>query len=142
MKKFFRLVMPIVIATTLGPLVGGLLFCLLAVVTALFDQPGGMDGLFGLFVAYIMFAYLEGVPIALLAGILMSVWMLWRSPGFLAAVAAGLFAVILFRLADEIGLLSPIGGSLVFNNFVLTLVVAAIAGGVCWLLTRRFVKYV
>jgi hypothetical protein len=141
MKKFLRLVMPVVIAIVLGPLVGGLLFCLVALVTVLFDQTGGMDGLLGLFVLYIMFAYFSGGPIALLAGILMSVWMIWRPPNFLAAIGSGLIAVLLFRLADEIGLLDLIGGSLVLNNFALTLAVAAIAGGVCWLLTRRFVKY-
>jgi hypothetical protein len=74
---------------------------------------------------YIMFAYLEGGVIALLAGFLMSMWMIWHAPGFVGTIIAALGSVCLYRLAAELGILSPGGASLVRNNFSLTLVLAA-----------------
>jgi hypothetical protein len=96
--------------------------------------------LFGMFGVYIMFAYLEGGPIALLAGLLVSIWMIWHPPGLAVAIVAAIIAIGLCRLADEIGVSSPIGGPLVSNNFALMLALAVIAASVCWLLTRRFVR--
>jgi hypothetical protein len=142
MKKLGRLLLPIVIAVVLGPLAAGLMFCLLAVFTFVFDQTGGLPlaDLLTIFGVYIVFAYIEGGAIALLAGVLVSIWMIWRPPGVVVAIVAATAAIGLFRLAAELGFLSPSGGSLVRNNLTLALVVAVIAAGVCWLLTRRFAR--
>jgi hypothetical protein len=142
MKNVVRFLMPIAIAVVLGPLTAGLIICLLAFSTYFFDPSGGMPiaDLFRMFGIYIMFAYLGGGPIALLAGLLVSIWMIWRPPGFVVATVAAITAIGLCRLADEIGMFSPIGGPLVSNNFALMLVLAIIAASVCWLLTRSFVR--
>ena len=95
-------------------------------------------GLLVMFGIYIIFAYFEGGPIALLAGLLVSIWMIRRPPGFIVAIVAAVAAVGLYRLAADIGWLSPSGGSLVVNNLALTLAVSVVAAGVCWLLMRRF----
>jgi hypothetical protein len=142
MKKLIRLLMPIVIAGVLGPLIAGLIFCLLAVSTSLFDQAGGtpLADLLPMFAVYIGFAYLEGGAIALLAGALVSLWMIWRPPGFLVAIAAAIIAVVIFRLAADSEPLGPIGGGMVRNNLALALALGVIAAGICWLLTRRFIR--
>ena len=137
MKRLARLLMPIVVAGVLGPLIAGLIFCLFALFTYVSD-PGGISlaELFTIFGIYIIFAYFEGGAIALLAGLLVSIWMIRRPPGFVVAIVAAVAAVGLYRLAADIGWLSPSGGSLVVNP--LTLAVSVVAAGVCWLLMRRF----
>ncbi len=106
------LLMPIVVAGVLGPLVAGLIFCLLALYTYVVDPTGtSVADLLTMSGIYIAFAYFEGGPIALLAGLLVSIWMIRRPPGLVVAVAAAIIAVGLFRLAAQIGLLSPSGGS-------------------------------
>src|SRR5579871_6002360 len=130
MQKFVRLLMPMVIAVGLGPLIAGLIFCLLAVYTN-FSDPSTVlpiSDLFKMFSIYIVFAYFAGGPIALLAGLIVSIWMIWRSPGLVVAMAA------------EIEFLSSMDSSMVYNNFVLLLVLSGVAAGVCWLLTRRFAR--
>jgi uncharacterized membrane protein len=136
-----RLLMPIVVAVGLGPLVPALIFCVLAVSTNLVDQTGGQPiaDLFKMFGVYVIFAYLEGGALALLAGLLVSIWMIWHPPNIVVAVVAALASVGLFRLAADIGL-SPSGANLVRNSLALTLVLAVISAGACWLLTRRFVS--
>ncbi|HLL28749.1 MAG TPA: hypothetical protein VKT73_14010 [Xanthobacteraceae bacterium] len=134
--------MPMVIAVGLGPLIAGLIFCLLAVYTN-FSDPSTVlpiSDLFKMFSIYIVFAYFAGGPIALLAGLIVSIWMIWRSPGLVVAIAAAIIAVCLFRLAAEIEFLSSMDSSMVYNNFVLLLVLSGVAAGVCWLLTRRFAR--
>jgi len=140
MRKLVRLLMPIVIAVVLGPLIAGLAVCLVALVTNIFDPAGAMPAadLFVMFAIYILFAYVEGAPIALLAGILVSLWMIRRPPGLLVAVVAAAAAIGIFRLAAEIAWFGPGAGSTVRNNFLLTLGLAILAAAVCWLLTRRF----
>ena len=140
MKKLARLLMPIVIAVVLGPLIAGLAVCLLSLVTSIFDPVGAMPAadLFAMFAIFILFAYVEGAPVALLAGVLVSLWMIRRPPGLLVAVAAAAAAIGIFRLAAEIAWLSPGAGGAVRNNFLLTLALAILAAAVCWLLTRRF----
>ena len=142
MQRLVRLLMPIVVAGVLGPLIAGLIFCLLAVFTYLFDPSGGMPitDLFKMFGVYLIFAYFEGGPIALLAGLLVSIWMIWRPPGLAVAILAANAAIALYRLAAEIGMLGPSGGNLVINNFALTLMLAVMAASVCWLLMRRFAR--
>jgi hypothetical protein len=140
--KRFRLLMPIVVAGALGPLVGGLIFCALAVYANFFDQTASLPiaDLFTMFGVYIIVAYLEGGMVALLAGALVSIWMIWRPPGFVVVVVAAIASVGLDRLAAEIGILSPADATMVSDDLVPALAIAAISAGVCWFLTRRFVR--
>jgi MFS family permease len=123
MKTVVRLLMPIVIAVVLGPLIAGLAVCLLAVVTNIFDAAGATPAadLVGMFVIYILFTYVGGAPIALLAGVLVSIWMIWRPPGLLVAVVAAIAAIGIFRLTAETEWLSSGAGATVRNNLWPTL---------------------
>jgi hypothetical protein len=140
MKTFVRLIAPVLIAVVLGPLVAGLVFCALAVVTNVLDPATAtpLADLLKMFAIYIAVAYFQGAPIAFLAGLLMSIWMIRRPPGIVPAVVAAIAAVGLFWLAADAEWLRPIGGGMVRNNLALTLAVGAVAAGACWLLTRRF----
>jgi hypothetical protein len=136
--------MPIVIAVVLGPLIAGLAFFLFGVVSNLVthDYPVDFSDADSLkfLLLFIFFAYFEGGPIALLAGLLVSVWMIRRPPGLVVAVAAALVAIGLFRLAVEVGMFGTNGAPLARHNLVLTLVLGIVAAAGCWLLTRRFAR--
>src|SRR5476651_1365696 len=69
MTKPVRFLIPIVIAVVLGPLIAGLAVCLLAIGTSIFDHTGSLPiaDLFPMFGVYIVFAYLNGGVVALLA---------------------------------------------------------------------------
>jgi hypothetical protein len=132
--------MPIVIAVVLGPLVAGLIVCLFAIYSDFADQSSEtIADLFSVFWVYIMFAYFEGGPVALVAGLLVSIWMIWRQPGLMAVIGAAIAAIALCYLVDRFGMFNPIGGPLVSNNLGIMLVLSIIAAAICWLLTRRFV---
>jgi len=88
----------------------------------------------------IVFAYLLGARIALLAGLLVSVWMIWHPPSALVVVAAAVIATIIFMGVAATGVLGPVEEYNGRSNFLLTLVLAIIASVVCWLLTRRFAR--
>ena len=142
MPKPIRLLMPIVIALVLGPLIGALVVCAYATWTWAFDEAfrGPVRELFGLFVLYFTFAYLIAWPLALLAGLLMSLWMAFRPPGLVAAVAAALVAVGLLWLGDRLDLLGPADTSLMHQDLAIVVGVSVLAATVCWLLTRPFAR--
>lgn len=127
--KNIRLFMPIVVAVALGPLIAGLVFCALTAANNVFGQIGlPIDDLLKSFGVYILFAYIEGGPVALLAGLLLSIWMIRYPPGFAVANVAAAISVGLFRLAASIDTFSRVNGvDLVRTNFGLTLAVAFIA---------------
>jgi len=132
--------MPIITAVILGPLVAGLIVCLLAVSAHFFDHSGEtIVDLVAVLWIYLVFAYVEGSPVALVAGLLVSIWMIWRPPGLMAVIGAAIAAIALCYVADRFGMFNPVGGPLVSNNLGIMLVFAIIVAGVCWLLTRRFV---
>jgi hypothetical protein len=139
MRKLVRFLMPIVIAVVLGPLIAGLAVCLFGLAVTILD-PSAVSAadLLVMSAIYIAFAYLDGAPIALLAGVLVSLWMIRRPPGLLVVVAAAVAAVGVFWLTATIGWLGLSTGITVRNNLWLTLALAAVAAAVCWLLTRRF----
>jgi len=134
-KTFISLLMPVVIAVVLGPLVAGLAVTVFAVITSVFDETGMMSfsDLKELSVFYIVFAYVIGGAIASLAGILVSVWMIWYPPGAIVANAAAMIATVVYMGIGALGVLGPVDSS-----FLFTLVFAVIAANVCWLLMRRF----
>jgi hypothetical protein len=142
MRKFVRFMIPIVIAVVLGPLIGGLAICLLVVVTDTLDHTVSLPiaDLFSMFGVYIIIAYLSGGVVALAAGILVSMWMLWRPPSAIVVIAAAAIATAGYLGIGALGFLSFADYSNVRDNFLFALVLAVIAAAGCWLLTSRFVK--
>lgn len=138
MKRLLRLSMPILVAGVFGPLFAGLAVCLYAAAQfAVATDPGPISGLLGLCVLYMMFAYVLGWPIAVLAGVLMSIWMIFRAPAIVGAIAATVAAVGLLWLLGAADLMGPIP-NLAYGMLSLTLAVSIVAAIVCWLLTRPF----
>ena len=90
MTKLIRFLMPIVIAVALGPLIAGLAVSIFAFGTSIFDNTGSlpMADILKMSGFYIVFAYFLGSAIAVLAGILVSIWMFWRPPNVIVVIAA------------------------------------------------------
>jgi hypothetical protein len=144
-NKFVRLLAPIVIAVVLGPLIAGLAVSLFEVAPTISDVLSGAGSspfadLPGLIVLYIMFAYIVGSVIALLAGILVSIWMIWRPPSAIVVTAAAAIATAAYLGVGALGVLGPVEQTNARMNFLFTLVFAVIAANGCWLLTRRFAR--
>ena len=138
--RAMTLLAPIAVAVILGPLVAGLAVGLFAIVSYLFDPLASFsfsdDGvLLGLDV---VFAYFIGWPIALLAGILISLWMTRNSPNALVVNAAAVAATGIFMGVAATGVLGPVEETNGRSNFLFTMVAAIVAANVCWLLMRRF----
>jgi len=123
-------------------MIAGLLVCLAALFTTIFDWTGALHvtDLPVMFGVYIIFSYILGVPIAFLAGLLMSIWMISRPPGFIVAIGSSDISVGLYRLVAEPGFLSPARTFQARANFALIMALAVISAGFCWLLTRRLVS--
>lgn len=134
------LLAPIVVAVVLGPLVAGLAVGLFAIASYLFDPLASFslsdDG--ALLVFDIVLAYYIGWPIALLAGILVSLWMMRSPPSALAVNAAAVLATAGFMGVAATGVLGAVEQFNGRSNFLFTLVAALVAANVCWLLMRRF----
>ena len=141
-KTFIRLLMPIVIAVVLGPLIAGLAVTVFAVGNRVFSETGALSlsDLKELSVVYIVFAYVIGGAIALLAGILVSIWMIWYPPSAIVATAAAVIATAAYMGIGALGFLGPVEWTNAHNNFLFALVLAVIAANVCWLLMRRFAR--
>jgi hypothetical protein len=128
-----RLVLPIAVAVGLGPLIAGLAFSLLAVVLGGFNDPTSLSDLdtFKMIIFYVMFAYIMGAPIALLAGLLVSIWMLWREPNVMVALVAAAAATSIYMGIGALGVLGPAQYTNARSNFILTLVLAELAAAGC-----------
>ena len=142
MNKLVRFLLPIVIAVVLGPLIAGLAVTLLAVANNIFSHAGTLPwaGLFKMSGVYIVFAYYMGGPIALLAGLLVSLWTVRRPPNLIVVIAAAVIATALYMGVGALGVLGPVEFTNARSNFLSTLVLAVIAATGCWLLMRRFVR--
>ena len=146
-----RFLMPVLIAGGLGPLTGGLAAGLLAVGTSILIHMGLVTGtfplphaglsmadVFELLAICIVFAYPLGGVIALLAGLLISIWMIWRPPSVFVVVAAAVIASAVYMgIGASFGLLGPAAWSNAAYALVFA-VIAVISAFVCWLLVRRF----
>ena len=142
MTKLIRFLMPIVIAVALGPLIAGLAVSIFAFGTSIFDNTGSlpMADILKMSGFYIVFIYFLGSAIAVLAGILVSIWMFWRPPNVIVVIAATVIATCSYMAVGALGYLGPAEWTNAHSNFLLTLVHAVIAAASCWFLTRRFVK--
>jgi hypothetical protein len=137
-----RTVLTVVIAVAIGPLIAGLAVFLLALASSALDRAlwpetfaEFVHDFVQLFIVYVAFSYLAGSGIALLAGILAAVWMIWRPLNLIVVVAAAIVAtlVCLFIPSDW-------SFSVRDDNLLVTLVLAVIAAAGCWLLFRRYAR--
>ena len=141
MTKLIRFLMPIVIAVAFGPFIAGLAVSIFAFGTNILDDNGLlMADLFKMSGVYIVFSYILGTTIAGLAGILVSIWMIWRAPNALVVIAAAVIATCAYMGVGALGFLGSAEWTNARSNFFFTLVLAVIAAAVCWILTRRFAK--
>ena len=142
MARSVRLLMPIVIAVVLGPFIAALAVWVYAIVSILFDPLGSLFPIADLFTmlgVYILFAYFVGGAIALMAGILVSVWTIYRPPSLIVVVAAAIIATAISVGLGALGVLGPAEFTNARANALLTFALAVIAAIGCWLLVRRFV---
>lgn len=139
-RSAVQMLAPIVIAAVLGPLVAGLAVWLFAVANSSFDPTlsSSLADWWGLLVFYVIMAYFIGWPIAVLAGVLVSLWMIRKPPSLLAVNAAAVIATALFMAIAALGVLGPVEETNGRSNFLFTLVAAVVAANVCWLLLRPF----
>jgi hypothetical protein len=142
MTKLVRFVIPVVIAVVLGPLVAGVGICLLAVGTNTLDHAVSLPiaDLLSMLGVCIVIAYLSGGVVALAAGILVSMWMLWRPPNAIVIIAAAAIATAGYLGVGALGFLSFAEYIDVRSNFLFALLLAVTAAASCWLLTGRFVR--
>jgi hypothetical protein len=140
--KAIRLVIPVVIAVVLGPLIAGLAVCLLALGNNFIDRSSALPlgDLFAMFGVYIVFAYFIGGVIALIAGLLVSIWMIWREPNAFVTIGAAVIATVGYMAIGALGFLGPAEWTNARSNFLFTLALAVIAAAACWFLTRRFLR--
>jgi hypothetical protein len=141
MTKLMRFIMPIFIAVVLGPLIAGLALYLLAISNTL-DHTVSLPvaDLFSMLGVCIVIAYFSGGVVALAAGILVSIWMLWRPPSAIVVMAAAGIATAGYLGVGALGFLSLAQYGDVRGNFLFALALAVIAAAGCWLLTSRFVR--
>jgi hypothetical protein len=138
--RVVTLLAPIVVAVILGPLVAGLAIGLFAIALELFDPLASLSfSDDGFLVGFdIVMAYYIGWPIALLAGVLVSLCMMRRPPSALAVNAAAVIATAAFMGIAALGVLGAVEQFNGRSNFLFTLVAALVAANGCWLLMRRF----
>jgi hypothetical protein len=141
MTRPVRFLIPIVIAVVLGPLIASLAFWVFAIAGSLFNPSASLPiaDLFKMLGVYIVFAYVFGGAIALLAGILVSIWTISRPPTLIVVIAAAVVATAIYLGLGALGFMGPAEVTNARANFLLIFALAVIAAIGCWLLMRRFV---
>jgi hypothetical protein len=133
------LLAPVAIAVVLGPLVAGVAIGLFAAAVEMFSTASlSIADHADLLLFYSIMAYFIGWPVALLAGVLVSLWMIRRPPSGLVVNATAVIATAVFMGVAATGVLGPVEETNGRSNFLFTLVAAVVAANVCWLLMRRF----
>jgi hypothetical protein len=137
-----RFLAPIVVATALGPLAVSVPLWLANFASDLFNPAGSssLGDAGGTLVFLIIMTYFIGWPIALLAGLSVSLWMIRRPPSVLVVNAAAVIATVIFMGVAATGVLGPVEETNGRSNFWFTLVAAVFAANVCWFLMLRFLR--
>ena len=141
-RRVMTLLAPIVVAVVIGPLVAGIAVGLFAIASDLFGPVAsyslsddsvviGFD---------VIFAYFIGWPIALLAGLLVSLWMMRSPPSALVVNAAAVMATVGFMGVAATGVLGPVEENNGRSNLLFTLVAAVVAANGCWFLMRPLAR--
>jgi hypothetical protein len=134
------LLAPVVVAVVLGPLVVSIGLWLVNTAPGLVDPESSLSfaEYRGALILMVIMTYVIGWPIALLAGILVSLWMIRRPPSALTVNAAAVIATAVFMGVSALGVFGPVEQFNGRNNLLFTLIAALVAANVCWLLLRRF----
>jgi hypothetical protein len=140
-----RFLAPIVIAVVVGPLAVSLTYWLLDLASNVFhlldpDSPVTLADFWGFLVFLVIMAYVIGGPIAVLAGLLVSLWMIRRPPSALVVNAAAVIATVIFMAVAATGVLGPVERTNGRSNFLFMLVAAVFAANVCWFVLRRLLR--
>jgi hypothetical protein len=136
-----RFLAPIVVAVVVGPLAISVSLWLANIASDLFNHESSTladDG--GFLVFLVIMTYFIGWPIALLAGLLVSLWMIRRPPNLLAVNAAAVIATVFFMGIAATGVLGPVEETNGRANLLFTLVAAVFAANVCWFLMLRLLR--
>jgi hypothetical protein len=145
-----RRLLPVAIAVVLGPLVAGLIVfaCYFGIMIA--DRanwpPGVGEALLlvaKMFVLIIAIAYFGGALVALIAGVLIALWMLWRPPNLVVVVVAaalGTLAAFVTTGRHSVQALVTVSLAQALRELALVMMLAVIAATICWFLMRRFVR--
>jgi hypothetical protein len=132
-----HLLVPIVVAVVLGPLVAGLAIgCFFTASEMLFTGSLSLAKHGDWLIHYPFMAYFIGWPIALLAGLLISLWMIWHPLSRPVVNAAAVIATAAYMGVAVLGLL----GQDIYGFVWFALVAAVIAANGCWFLTRPFAR--
>lgn len=136
-----RFLAPIIVAVILGPLAVSIPLWLANIASDLFnhESPSLADA-GGLLAFLVIMTYFIGWPISLLAGLLVSLWMIRRPPNLLAVNAAALIATVFFMGIAATGVLGPVEEYNGRSNLLFTLVAAIFAANVCWFLMLRLLR--
>ena len=140
-----RFLAPLVVAVVLGPLAVSITFWLLDLASNVFRLLDPQSGITladypGFLVFLVIMSYFIGGPIALLAGLLVSLWMIRRPPTALVVNAAAVIATIVFMGIAATGVLGPVEETNGRSNLLFMLVGAVFAANVCWFVMRRFLR--
>jgi hypothetical protein len=136
-----RFLAPIVVAVILGPLAVSIALWIANVASDLFTHTSSSladDG--GLLVFLVIMAYFIAWPIALFAGLLVSLWMIRRPPSALAVTAAAVIATLIFMGIAATGVLGPVEETHGRSNLGFMLVAAIFAANVCWFSMRLLLR--
>jgi hypothetical protein len=143
--RVVELLAPIVIAVVLGPLAVSVTFWLLDLASNVFhlldpESSVALADFPGFLVFLVIMAYVIGGPIAMLAGLLVSLWMIRRPPSALVVNAAAVIATVVFMAVAATGVLGPVEETNARSNVFFTLVSAVFAANVCWSAMRRLLR--
>jgi hypothetical protein len=141
MRKLIRHVLPIAIAVAIGPLIAGIAVSVFAIALNAFSETRQpfLD-ILQMSKVYIIVAYFLGGAIAFLAGLLVSVWMVWRQPNFLVAIAAAIIATCIYVAVGTSGYLGAVEQPNARGDFLFILAFAVFAAAGCWFLMRPFLS--
>ena len=129
LPKLIRFVLTVVIATVLGPLIGGVAPFLVTAMQ-LAQSGAGAAEIARSFIPIVIFAYVVGWVIAFVAGTIVAVAALWRQPTFVVIIAATVVANVGCFMA----------GQQTYDWLFINLPVSAFAATICWLLFRRLLR--
>jgi hypothetical protein len=132
--KIFRFVLTVVIAMLLGPLIGGIGFFLVSVAIEIAQSRLDVADIGGMFLLFVVGAYVVGGVIAFFAGTIVAVAALWRSPTFSLIVAATFVANVICYLTIQPGVSYSTGG------FLVNLAASVFAAAICWAMFRRTLR--
>lgn len=139
-----RALLAVAVAVVLGPFMAAVGMWLMMLVATVIDPSGWLpslkDAIAGtpkIFTILVMGSYRVGSTVALLAGLMVGLWMIRRPPNLLVVLAASVVASLIWLGLTEPQVFRGIGH---YEDLYVMPPVAAFAGAACWILLRRFAR--